>query len=130
MKQSGFTLIEIMIVVAVVAILAAIAIPSYLNHVQEARRADAHSGLLQAAQACERWYTRNSTYAGCLGEDDEVPSPDRFYIISVVATNNTFTLTAEPPDGSPQRADNRCPTFTVDHLGRRTPLPDPNRCWR
>ena len=64
-KQSysmGFTLIELMIVVAVIAILATIAYPSYLDSVRKARRADVQQGLMEAAHKLENFYARNATY--------------------------------------------------------------------
>jgi type IV pilus assembly protein PilE len=61
----GFTLIELMIVVAVVAILAAVAFPAYTQYVEQTRRADAQSALLNAAQNLERCFTRNNSYANC-----------------------------------------------------------------
>ena len=64
-KQSrimGFTLIEVMIVVALIGILAAIAYPSYLDSVRKARRADAQQGLMEAAHKLENFYARNATY--------------------------------------------------------------------
>ena len=58
----GFTLIEMMIVVALIAILAAIAYPSFLDSVRKGRRADAQQGLMQAAHKLENFYARNATY--------------------------------------------------------------------
>ncbi|MFA0810493.1 type IV pilin protein [Microbulbifer epialgicus] len=74
-RQSGFTLIELMIVVAVVGILAGIAWPSYLNHVRTASRADAQGALMGLAQAMEKHYTQNGSYAGAAagGKDDGAP---------------------------------------------------------
>lgn len=60
--SKGFTLIELMIVVAVIAILAAIAYPNYIDSVRKARRADAQQGLMEAAQKLETYYARNAIY--------------------------------------------------------------------
>lgn len=132
MRVRGFTLIELMIVVAVVAILAAIAIPSYQNQVQKTRRADAQTGLLQAAQALERCFTRTNTYEGCALPEyrDGRTSPDGFYAISFVEdepTATTFELQAVPLG---RQVNDNCKTFTLDSLGRRgAGGGEGDRCW-
>ncbi|MBB3185463.1 type IV pilus assembly protein PilE [Halomonas fontilapidosi] len=76
-RSAGFTLIELMIAVAVIGILASIAIPSYQGYVERARVSDGQSGLMQAAQEMERCYTVNSAYlASCLVT---TKSPDEAY---------------------------------------------------
>ncbi|GAB1256310.1 type IV pilin protein [Aurantivibrio plasticivorans] len=65
--NKGFTLIEMMIVVAIIAILASIGFPAYTNHIKKTRRADAQVSLQGLAQAMERHYTTNGTYAGAAG---------------------------------------------------------------
>lgn len=134
MKNVGFTLIELMIVIGVLAIVTAIAIPAYNNQVQKARRSDAHSALMNASQTLERCYTRFNVYndAGCTYADG--PSPEGFYDITSAITATTYTLTATPTGA--QAADaSKCPSLGYDHLGRKFVgdaeiPPDPNRCWR
>ncbi len=126
MPAHGFTLIETMIVVSIIAIIIAIAYPSYVNQVRKARRADASSSLLSNAQLLERCFTRFNSYiaAGC--PDPAGPSGDSYYAISVVRTASTYTLTATPAG---DQSNDPCGTFILEHLGNRTPEPDNNRCW-
>ena len=126
--NTGFTLIELMIVVAIVALLAAIAYPSYTRYVEKARRADAKSALLSAAQRLERCYTQFNRYdhASCTFS---AGSPDGFYTITATEqTQTTFVLQAEP-QGVQTR--DKCGTFTLNHLGERSDggaVAD--RCWQ
>ena len=106
----GFTLIEVMIVVVIIAILAAVAIPSYRNHVCKVERNQAKSDLMGLAQAMERFYTmHNFSY---LNDDDTVPdaedvfrdhSPgdgtERFSLEVTEASKTAFLLTAERTAG-------------------------------
>jgi len=102
MRQKGFTLIELMIVVAVVAILAAIAIPSYLEQTRKGRRADSLRSVGDMQLALERWRAENPSYADCGGAGcgsgtyPTVPT-SLYYTIAVTnATASTYTITATP----------------------------------
>ena len=123
----GFTLIELMIVVVVLGIIAAIAFPSYTSQVQKTRRADATSALLGAAQQLERCYTRTSTYAKCLPFPQE--SPNRHYDISIEQEDDlTYTLVATPKGAQ----KNDVCVFELSHTGTRDVRGDGNidECWR
>ena len=114
----GFTIIEIVIACAVVAILAAIAYPSYVNTIQKSRRSDATSALLGAAGQLERYFTERNTYAtATLGSGGVYPSTTQngYYTLSFGAkTATTYTLNAAPR--GPQAAD-ACGTFTYTDSG-------------
>lgn len=125
-RHSGFTLIELMIVVAIVAILAAIAYPSYTRYVEQARRADGKAALLDAAQRLERCHTQTNTYVDCAFA---AASPDGFYAIAAtVQEPMTFTLTATPQ--GPQ-ANSPCGTYSLTSNGTRavTGSLGADRCW-
>src|SRR5690554_1658643 len=127
--EKGFTLLELMIVVAVVGILAAIAYPSYMDSVRKSNRADAKAALNDAAQQMQRCYTLKSSYSGC-DSNVATTSPEDFYTIGVNATDTTYTLTATAAK-KPQLGDTNCTSLGLNHLGAKTPDPstDTHRCW-
>lgn len=124
----GFTLVELMVVVAVIAVLVLIAYPNYIAHTRKARRAQARTDLMELAQMLERTFTTDrdcTTFAlpasRAHSPRDGVPKYD---IALAPLTRTTFTLTATPL--ADQRAD-PCGTLTLTHTGARTPAG--NDCW-
>ncbi|HMW41936.1 MAG TPA: type IV pilin protein [Plasticicumulans sp.] len=143
-QTAGFTLMELMITVAIVGILAAIAYPSYQDSVRKSRRGDAKAALLENAGFMERYYSTNFRYTATAGTADcptlpvqclprEVASASCgtdtrvYYTIAGTCANLTFTLTATPKPGSPQASDT-CGSLTVDQTGARTPTT--SGCWQ
>ncbi|WP_372748281.1 type IV pilin protein [Litorivivens sp.] len=140
MKSKGFTLIELMIVVAVIAVLAGVAVPAYQEQIAKAKRADAASALATGAQALERYYTTNGTYLntdGNLAAVFPTKAPDSGsanYTIAATGTPtaNSFTLRATRTGSM---ANDRCGNLQLSSVGTRT-LHDNKTgttvadCWR
>jgi type IV pilus assembly protein PilE len=115
MRQKGFTLIELMVVVIVVAILASIAIPSYLEQSRKGRRADAVQAAGDLKLQLERWRAENPSYDDCAEcVSGTYPDPDNFdtdfYDISLEADTSTYTITAAPQG---KQEDDRCGDLEV-----------------
>ena len=128
MKSKGFTLIELMIVVAIVGILAAVALPAYRSFVLKSHRTEAINGLLDAASRQARYYTTNNTYTtsmttlGYAADPNPVASTSNRYfnvsVFSVTAATTTapasFVLQAVPQGG---QVNDTCGTFTYTEAG-------------
>jgi type IV pilus assembly protein PilE len=133
-SQKGFTLIELMIVVAIIGIIAAIAFPSYQNSVEGTRRAAAQGDLLELSQFMERQYTGNYDYRDDVGDPPDLPfttSPrgggETFYNIVLQAIGqDTFVLQATPVGG---QAGDDCGVLTLDETGARGSAGPVADCW-
>ena len=128
-KQTGVTLIELLVAMAIVAILTAIAYPSYQRYVARTHRNAAAACLSQYAQFMERYYTTRLTYVGAapdLGCSRE-SNMDRHYGFALAAAQaRTFRVTATPR-GAQVTLDAQCGTLGLDQAGARTA--GANGCW-
>lgn len=131
-RAQGVTLIELMIVVVVLGILAAIAYPSYTEFVARAKRNEAKAALLQIATNQEKLYLQNSTFTMDLTDLGFATTPiaktdSEAYDITVVAADpSNFTATATFLLGGAE--DGRCRIFTIDGRGAKTSFPNTD-CW-
>jgi type IV pilus assembly protein PilE len=125
----GFTLLELMVVVTIIAILASIAIPSYQQSVLRGRRADARVAMNNVATRLERCFTQFGAYDADECEiASPADSPEGFYSVTVVRDAATYTLSATPQGG--QAGDSACGTLAVTNTGvRSADGAAPDHCW-
>lgn len=140
--QQGFSLIELMIVVAIIALLASIAYPSYMRYVVNSKRTAATSALLRIADRQQQFFMDNKSYANDLTNlgfdanpyviaDDGTSSGggDSVYSISLSnVTATAYTLTAAPLHGQLER-DTACGSLTLDEAGARGNSGGGDNCW-
>lgn len=140
---SGFTLIELMITVAIISILAAIAYPSYTSQIARGKRADARVQLSSAQQWMEKFFSENYSYsadsagnatttafnAQPFSRSPRVGEGSAAYTVTVTPTATAYTLTAAPIAGGSMATDT-CGTFTLTNTGRRGASGDVLTCWK
>lgn len=142
-NTSGFTLVEVMIVVAILGILVGIAYPSYVKQVQRSGRSDARVEITEVSQRLQRCFTTTSSYAPAagtcsvvdeLGTAPGIVSQEGTYVVTGVLTPTTYTITATAVAGLRQFNDLDCRTFSLTQTGVRTATDAGNadntdECW-
>lgn len=112
----GFTLIEVLIVVAILGILALIALPAYRNYIFDARRVEAQAFMHELALRQERWRTNNTTYGTTANVGADADTLDFYNFAIGNNTGTTYTITATPQGA---QAGDRCGNLTLNQAGTR-----------
>ncbi len=136
-NTNGFTLIEVVIVVAIMGIIAAVAFPSYMSFMEKTRRAEAITVLTEVAGELQRFQTENNTYTDDLTElgysAATTTSETGLYLVTVSgSTANSYLLTAAPVAGKAQQGDTKCASLTLNSLGVKGTTgtaADAEECW-
>lgn len=142
-SNKGFTLIELLIAIAVLGVIAAIAIPNYMESVHASKRVEAGNALTQFSQAMQRLYTINNSFQGAAAGGNNTGAPaattfshtqspsngDASYTLTIsAATETTFTLSAVPTGG---QSGDKCGTLTLSSAGARgDALGGSDACWK
>jgi type IV pilus assembly protein PilE len=131
-RSAGMTLVELLAVVTVVAILTAIAIPSYTGYITRTNRADAKTSLLSTAAALERCYTMYNSYnsASCTVVLPTASNDGKYQISGTFASASQFVLTATPQ--GKQADDAKCGSFTLTQANIRgvSGSATATECWQ
>ncbi len=120
-QSSGFSLIELLIVLVIIGILVRISYPVYTQHVQKTHRSQAQVALLDLASAMERYYAVHHSYRNAtltVLEINEYIDTSYYQLVITQATDNTYLLQAVPLNSQIQ--DNACGTLSLDQQGRKS----------
>lgn len=135
-KMRGFTLLELMMAVAVVGILATLVYPSYINNVLRSSRSDARAEINNVANALERFFAANRTYTtdfAALGLPDALSAAGKYSLTIAAgpsgALTTSYAITAVPVPGKGQDNDADCPSFMLNSAAQRLPDPATSDCW-
>ena len=144
-RERGFTLIELMVVVAIVAILAAVAVPAYTGQMRKSRRAEAHQVLTDLALRQEKWRANHATYGSLADIGGTSPTPSGNYTIGAITfpasgtcpgtataqgSANSFTITATATGA--QASDDDCDTIVISNTCgtiTKSSTPSGGDCW-
>lgn len=134
-KSSGVSLIELLVVVAIIGILVAITLPSFQAQTQATRRADCAKVLTTSSIQMERYFSGNTfSYAGAsagaggiIPDKCPIDGTDTFYTVSVVSDAATYTLSAAPTGA---QASDSCGTLTLNQAGAQGAGGPVDECWR
>ncbi len=134
-KLKGFTLIELMIVVAIIGILASIAYPSYIDYVTRSARSEGVAAVMRVANLQEQYYLDNRAYATDMTELGLSASPfvtehGHYSVASTGTTSFTITATAQ---GTQASRDSTCATITMTSAGKKGPVDSNGKlleCWK
>lgn len=133
--ESGFTLVELVIVMAILAIIAAIVVPSYQKYVERARRVEGREMLQRIASAQERFYTNRNRYTNDMTTNAGLnlattTSEGGYYAVTILvaADGQSYTLTATPQG---TQTEDKCANLTVNNVGARGYSGDDTngKCW-
>ena len=136
--HKGFTLLELMIAIVVVAILAAVAIPNYQSYMIKTRRGTATACLLEMSQLMERFHTANMSYEKDKdGNDFTLPAMQcsndlagHYAFALTTRTARAYTLSATPQGAQSSRDPSSCGILTIDQAGTKGAGGDVSTCWR
>jgi type IV pilus assembly protein PilE len=140
-RQRGFSLVELMVTVAILAVISSLAVSAYSGYTRRAHRTEARIALLSIQTAQEKWFLQNNAYAQSLATLVAAPpaglglnltstglTPNSYYQVSfTAATATTYTVRAAAYGA--QTADTACLAFTISDSGARTPA-ESTGCWR
>jgi type IV pilus assembly protein PilE len=135
--HNGFTLVELMIVVTIISILAAVAIPSYSSYVTRSKVVEATSALSGMRVLMEQYYQDNRTYlnGAVCGTIGAVPTATKYFTYACQAAANTYTITASGSGGmagfgyTVDQGNNKTSNITAPATAKGWSNPNPNTCW-
>lgn len=118
--QFAFTLIELIIVLAIICIVTCIAYPNYESYIIKERRSNAAIALMNLAASMEQYYNDNHSYQGASLKDLKINNNNDFYHLKITSENDTAYIIEAMPVGTQAKADKKCATLILNQLGEKS----------